>query len=79
MQNIKEFVFSNETRRAHLYTYERIMKEVYAFPAKGRLLKSQFTVTICKKRQLNRQSNNMFSILGFSLEAKCWVHVLTVD
>ena len=55
------------------------MKEVYAFPAEGRLLKSQFTVTMGKKRQLNRQSNDTFSIVGFSLEPKCWVHVLTID
>ena len=79
MQNIKEFLFSNEPRKAHLCTYERIMKEGYAFPAEGRLLKSKLTVTICKKRQVNRQSNNTFSILGFSLDAKCWVHVLTID
>ena len=55
------------------------MKEVHAFPAKGRLLKSKFTVTMGKKKELNRQSNNTFSILGFSLKAKCWVHVLTID
>ena len=79
MQNINEFLFSNEPRKAHLCTYERIMKEVYAFPAEGRLPKSQFTVTMGKKRQLNRQSNNTFSIVGFSLEPKCWVHVLTID
>ena len=66
-------------RLIYVHNYERIMKEVYAFPAEGRLQKNKFTVTICKKRQLNRQSNNTFSILGFSLEAKCWVHVWTID
>ena len=79
MQNIKEFLFSNKPRKAHLCAYERIMKEVYAFPAEGRLLKSKFTVTICKKWQLNRQSKDTFSIAGFSFEAKCWVYVLTID